>query len=701
MLLFSDTMASQRGDREPPHRSTASTTATEPPNTSRPADREREPPRRSFVSQTDDRETSQPLLKAIPSMDFNYDEIDAEDPDPLADMSWIQNIAVFGFSQRSPADPRVKALSKLRQLTEEHGIGDLRFVDYCRALLVFATHSDKKRREKARRRRAAVEGCGASSPQDTEPATVSSSSASGPIRRFLTWPRRRHTSTDQPVVGRFSASSPPPNSRKAILSEPSLSPRAVAATASEETTIHPPSSSVEDESDSASKLSPPTKAQSAPASLPSPTAASETQLPPSDPDLPQVTPDHVQLVYHMLRHAESIYGLPLTMATAPVTSIRKLSGLGITTARNDIPPSDVVHSHFSATTFTPAHYVAVDRNIESVVVCIRGTANLLDSLTDITATHDPIAVRRHGGKSDDLVHGYGHSGVLRSARNLFDLIRHPTLVALRANPTYELLLTGHSLGAAIASVLSLIMRDDPKFPHALAVCIAPPPCLTWELAEETMTTAITVVNGPDIVPRLSLPVLLPFLATARYVADLPQPQRAFVALGLPSAALQWDDLREACERRVESLREKHRGKELFIPGVVFQLVRLPSRRASARSKAVKIMTVCRDEFTTIRGRERGMFVGHAPSSYRSSLYSVLRAMGACQWGKRANIGRLFTWTAGGQSPSRSLDGGSPCSEPVERERENRPTVDKVVRALYDDGLKARQSSNRILNVPKS
>lgn len=353
----------------------------------------------------------------------------------------------------------------------------------------------------------------------------------------------------------------------------------------------------------------------------------------------------------------------------------------------------------------PAHYVAVDRNIESVVVCIRGTANLLDSLTDITATHDPIAVRRHAGTADDLVHGHGHSGVLRSARNLFDLIREPTLAALRANRGYELLLTGHSLGGAIASVLSLIMRDDAQFPHALAVCIAPPPCLTWALAEETTTTAITVVNGPDIVPRLSLPVLLPFLATARYVADLPQHQRAFVALGLPSAAVQWDDLREACDRRVESLREKHRGRELFIPGVVFQLFRdrdgaqKVSKRGSARSKVVKIRTVLRDEFTTIRGRERGMFFGHAPSSYRNALHSLLRGMGVSQWGKRSNIGRLFTWQT--NSPNRSADAGSVASEAERTDRENRPEVERVVKALYDDGLKARQSCNRLPNIPKS
>lgn len=374
-----------------------------------------------------------------------------------------------------------------------------------------------------------------------------------------------------------------------------------------------------------------------------PSSASLSASSASAPCLAGVQTEHVQLIYHMLRHAESIYGFPISMPSAPGVVLTKVTDRGIICRRTGLSSADLKVGAFSTTAFMPGHYVAVDRQIKAVIVCVRGTANLVDSLTDVAATQDPMRMRREAPCSDfslsdaddDVIEGHGHAGVLRSARNLFHRIRDTVLVAIRENPGFELMVTGHSLGGATAAVLALIMRDDPEFPRALAFAFAPLPCLTYDLAELTASFTITVINGPDIVPRLSVAMLLPYFATARYVADLSRSRKVLLALGLKGAAINWDDLEEFSANRVKELSKEHEGRRLYIPGKVFQLVRKNEvrkkdavRNKMFRRRDVEVVAVRRTQFLQVRGRERGMFVSHAPFTYKNSLLTALKSMGA-------------------------------------------------------------------------
>lgn len=551
---------------------------------------------------------------SIPSLAVDYDEVDAADPEP--DVTFLQRLSVFGFSERARDDPRYKALAKLKLLTEHHGVGDLKLVDYYRAFLVYSAASDKVPSGVG-----SGAGVGTGTAATTAARTAASTSAPElptnarsynaprPARRAKSARGRTRSFWSWGATSITTAAAAPMGSETA----PAASGDRRAFGSAQWTGLNGETARG-DQSDAEAGV----------------VHSNEGGRTFAWDDC-TVSADQVRLMYHMLRHAESIYGLPITIATAPLVSLRRLSGRAITTARNGLSQSDVVHSRFTASTFKPAHYVAVDRGIQAVLVCIRGTANLLDSLTDVAATYDPLTVRRmlpsgELSTEDGLVSGYGHAGVLRSARNLFGEIRDATLGALRQNPGYELLLTGHSLGGAIASVLSLIMRDDDAFPHALAVSIAPPPCLSWELAEETTTTALTLVNGSDIVPRLSIPVLLPYLATARYVADLSPTRRHLVGAGFASLAVQWTELSQECEKRVEVLRQQHHGKQLYIPGAVFHMLR--TRASWNGPRTTQIVPVDRSYFVRPIARERGMLTAHAPLSYRAKLNSVLRHMGA-------------------------------------------------------------------------
>lgn len=59
-----------------------------------------------------------------------------------------------------------------------------------------------------------------------------------------------------------------------------------------------------------------------------------------------------------------------------------------------VPREDIVAAHFSSLEFLrPAHYVAIDRRVGAVVIAVRGTMSLTDTLTDIVATPSALQVQ--------------------------------------------------------------------------------------------------------------------------------------------------------------------------------------------------------------------------------------------------------------------------------------------------------------------
>ena len=67
---------------------------------------------------------------------------------------------------------------------------------------------------------------------------------------------------------------------------------------------------------------------------------------------------------------------------------------------------------------------------------------------------------------------------------------------------YRLRVTGHSLGAGCAAILSIMLRT--KFPDLAGLCFSPPGCVISEqMAERSKDFLTSYVLNADIVPRLS------------------------------------------------------------------------------------------------------------------------------------------------------------------------------------------------------
>ncbi|RYE97848.1 MAG: lipase family protein, partial [Methanobacteriota archaeon] len=137
----------------------------------------------------------------------------------------------------------------------------------------------------------------------------------------------------------------------------------------------------------------------------------------------------------------------------------------------------------------PAFYVAVDHQIEALVVSVRGTYSVNDTLVNFTAAPDVL-----GG-------GTVHRGMSLIAQQLLHALttRVDIQRLLQEYPGYMLLFTGHSMGAAVAAMAAIRMKVS--LPTTRAYIFCPPSCMSRSLADSCAPFVLSFINGDDVVPR--------------------------------------------------------------------------------------------------------------------------------------------------------------------------------------------------------
>lgn len=93
--------------------------------------------------------------------------------------------------------------------------------------------------------------------------------------------------------------------------------------------------------------------------------------------------------------------------------------------------------------------------------------------------------------------------MLRSAQNLYDVVRPIILNSLKDHPEYSVIFTGHSLGAGVASLISMIWNDEFSMQNMHCYAFAPPSIISIDLASRSRQFITTLIVNDDIVPRLS------------------------------------------------------------------------------------------------------------------------------------------------------------------------------------------------------
>jgi len=152
------------------------------------------------------------------------------------------------------------------------------------------------------------------------------------------------------------------------------------------------------------------------------------------------------------------------------------------------------------------HFVAVDRASKSIVLALRGTLSLSGAIVDVQ------------GMAVDYCSGQAHQGIAEMADNVWkqsgDFVLN-LLLQEKEFQDYQLLITGHSLGAGTACLLTVKLYHEQvlNIQRNKIICyaFAPPP--TFYCASPSPQIALAIQNtvgyihDNDVVPFLSIPVV--------------------------------------------------------------------------------------------------------------------------------------------------------------------------------------------------
>ncbi len=167
----------------------------------------------------------------------------------------------------------------------------------------------------------------------------------------------------------------------------------------------------------------------------------------------------------------------------------------------------IKHTQWDSKACMPGNFVAVDHRTKSVLWSIRGTFGMSDILTDLVAHSVPFLCPEH----------VAHKGMVKCVDGLVERVWPIVVKVMADNPGYWLVTTGHSMGAAVASMLAMWVRHT--HPEVAVVCwaYACPPCVSLSLSETTRDYIFGLAFGDDVITRLSLESLAMFKRRLQYV----------------------------------------------------------------------------------------------------------------------------------------------------------------------------------------
>ncbi|CAJ1956875.1 unnamed protein product [Cylindrotheca closterium] len=184
----------------------------------------------------------------------------------------------------------------------------------------------------------------------------------------------------------------------------------------------------------------------------------------------------------------------------------QLRRLAIRTVLDHLYEQDVVYATFEHSVTKTPYFIAMDHAWKTVVLSIRGTMSLESLLADISLTPESLEQVGKECGFDGSDH-YTHRGMLACAKWIYaDLKEHGFLDELvgpsGSHKEYSLRIVGHSLGAGVASILSLMLRSE--YPNLRCLAFGAPGCVfDAQLAEESSTWTTSYVVDCDFVSRLS------------------------------------------------------------------------------------------------------------------------------------------------------------------------------------------------------
>ncbi|KAI8646615.1 hypothetical protein BD408DRAFT_428613 [Parasitella parasitica] len=339
-----------------------------------------------------------------------------------------------------------------------------------------------------------------------------------------------------------------------------------------------------------------------------------------------------------------------------------------------IPKEDLLAYEFrSAEAFRPSYFIARDRFTNSIVLSIRGTMSVMDTLTDLVCEYEPWKG------------GFIHSGMKNSAMWFF---RHvvPQLIAYsNEHSTTSLIIVGHSLGASTAAILTIILTDyidefrRGKKEFTLQCYGYAPACgLSLDIAEKYKDIIQSFVFADDMVSKLSYGSMMD--VKELIIASSEAVRSMGVGEILWSGGTE-DDKWKAAFKRIADVRKRCldslENPRLYVAGQIYQfwLDPTPSNDTRIVIEKTTATKVCNEVVV-----KKSIMLDHLPTNFDVAF-------------RRARETLMMEGTSAVQSEKRpSVDG---VLDPVPSEGKENAELNEDVQQVHkdDDGKTLQQNDS--------
>lgn len=286
---------------------------------------------------------------------------------------------------------------------------------------------------------------------------------------------------------------------------------------------------------------------------------------------------------------------------------------------------------------TLMHYVSYDRALKAVVLTLRGTMGLSDVLTDLCADYSTIEPTWAAMGTKHAVHG----GMFESAKLLAamngDVVRS-VRQALLSEPTYGLVLTGHSLGGGVAALLSVLWADWdaetevwrtrptsglPAGRRINCIGFGVPCVMSFALGRRCERLITSVIHRDDVVSSLSLGLVRDFKNVAVSLYEEPKVAEEILAKS-------WSNDEEAQDwlwSVMKTMQADMTHEKLYPPGTVYQISQTQVTEIcgvevteTTTAKMVRVEDVARRFGEALFSKT--MFTDHSPKYYEDCLSAL-------------------------------------------------------------------------------